>query len=159
MGQTYLGKVSVHGVNGQLAFTGVVVGDNIMTDGSMTHSFDTFKLKDGIGKTRGVAAVNEKNEATFTIIPIGATEAEARALVIIPGMLGAVTVWGFCDATAAALEPGVPYAGTNKINELRGRWTYVGGATVSASQGDFVKITIPCRRYGPPGTPTIPAQS
>ena len=142
MAVTYVGKVSVQGVSGTVAFTGVLVGENMLTDSvTVTDSFTVVKLKNGEGKTKGCAATDRKYDATFGIIPYSTTIGAARALVKLPGMLGAVTIAGVGPC-------------------VNGRWSYVGGGTVAATQTGYVKITLPCRRAGgTPAVPTLPPQS
>lgn len=146
MSTDYIGAVAVHGVDGTLAFSGLLATANLLTDAQVTDQFDVGELGNGNSDTVGAAASNRRSEATFTIIPYDSagTLATARDNIKFPGKLATVTIAGFGS-------------GGNLIDNVVGLWTYIGGGSMTLSKGGFVQITLPCRRWGEdPTTPTLP---
>ena len=146
MSTDYIGAVAVHGVDGTLAFSGMLVTENLMTDAQMTDNFDSGELQNGNSDTVGVAANNRRSEATFTIIPYDSSGAvaTARTKIVLPGKLATITITGFGTTP-------------NQIAPLIGKWTYIGGGSIQLSRGGFVSMTLPCKRWGESTTvPTLP---
>lgn len=146
MSTDYIGAVAVHGVDGTLAFTGLLTTENLMTDAQVTDNFDVGELQNGSSDTVGAAANNRRSEATFTIIPYDSAGAiaTARTKIKFPGKLATVTIAGFGSAP-------------NQIASFIGKWTYIGGGSQQLSRGGFVSMTLPCRRWGEdPTSPSLP---
>src|SRR5688500_14250273 len=113
MAASLAGKIAVYGIDGTLAFTGMIKGANILKSTSVTQSQREAQLEKQ-GLIIGKAADLIMRQASFSFVPYSSdgtpTLAEAKALVLFPSPLGVLTVADY------------------GITMFDGAWTCVGSA-------------------------------
>ena len=106
----------------------------------ITHQGSTDTVMNGDGEIAGVGAWGEYFEATFTLIPAGATNAEGIIAATLPPLMSTVTITG-ADVVQVGSNASVINAATT------GRWLYVGGGSLSLTQSGQASMTLPLKRY------------
>lgn len=134
------GKVTVTGVQGTVAFTGMLATVNKLVGASLTDSATGGETKDGDGSFLNISTSGRMHKTTIRIIPFDSatpgTLAGAKANVVLPAPMAKVTI------------------ASNGIALLDGDWHYAkdGGATIDPSNdGQSLVITMPLERYEPVG--------
>jgi hypothetical protein len=138
MASPYLiGRAAFFGADHQVAFAGVTATYTKGTSWRVNDTFDKKEAKDGVGNVFARAAVNRRYESTFDIYIVDnpAPGTVANAITKINLLLNASTPFGY-----------VVISGTGTA--VDGTWNYEGGMTYEAPNGDYLKISIPCSRYG-----------
>lgn len=107
---------------------------------SITHQGASDTVMNGDGEIVGAGAWGEYFEATFTLIPSGASNAEALKAATLPQLMSTVTITGG-DAIQAGTQTSIINGATT------GRWLYMGGGALSLSQDGQASMTLPLRRY------------
>lgn len=132
MAATLAGKVAVYGMDGTVAFTGMVKTANILKGFSMTQSGREARLEKN-GHVIGGARDVETRQISVSIVPYSSdttpTLAEAKALVVIPPLLGDITIDDF------------------DITIFDGTWTSVGSPSVSPREDGYLEITLTGEQY------------
>ena len=132
---TIVGNATVYGVDGTVAYGSVVVGDNYMQSVNLTDDVDTAEARDQKGNVFGYNLYNFRRTATFEIIFIDTTEAGAAAEVVLPAPGALVTI-------AQDTESGDSFPVI-----LIGAWNYIGNGSISASNTDILRMSLPCSKY------------
>ena len=132
---TIVGSATVYGVDGTVAYGTVAAGDNYMQSVNLTDEADTAEARNQKGNVFGYNLYNFRRTATFEIIFFDTTEALAAAEVELPLPGAIVTIAQ--DAETGNTFP-TPIAGT---------WNYIGGGTISMSNTDILRMTLPCSQY------------
>ena len=132
---TIVGNATVYGVDGTVAFGTVAIADNYMQSMNLTDDVDTAEARDQKGNVFGYNLYNFRRTATFEIIFIDATEAGAAAEVKLPAPGALVTIAQ--DAESGDSFPAI----------LNGPWNYAGGGSISASNTDILRMSLPCSKY------------
>ena len=132
---TVVGNATVYGVDGTVAYGTVAVGDNYMQSLNVTDDVDTTEARDQKGNVFGYNLYNFRRTATFEIIFYDTTEILAAAEVELP-QPGAIITIGQ-DAESGNTLPGI----------IAGDWNYIGGGSISASNTDLLRMSLPCSQY------------
>ena len=132
---TVVGSATVYGVDGTVAYGTVAVGDNYMQSLNVTDDVDTTEARDQKGNVFGYNLYNFRRTATFEIIFYDTTEILAAAEVELP-QPGAIVTIGQ-DAETGNTLPGI----------IAGAWNYIGGGSISASNTDLLRMSLPCSQY------------
>jgi hypothetical protein len=139
MAHKYAGKVAVHGIDGKIAFTGLLATENILEDSEGADELEVDEFTDGDGYVVGLAGEKPIRRETFTIVPFDpsnpSTVATARTKIKYPPPFATITVSGFGTSP-------------NQIPDLVGDWTYMGGGTRRLGKGTRVRLTLPVARFG-----------
>ncbi len=130
-----VGSATVYGVDGTVAYGTVLVGENYLQSVNLTDDVDTAEARDQKGNVFGYNLYNFRRTATFEIIFIDTTEAGAAAEVKLPEPGATITI-------AQDSETGDSFPG-----ELTGTWNYIGGGTISMSNTDILRMSLPCSKY------------
>jgi len=154
---TVVGKATIYNIDGTVAYSGVIdnagaagtmaVGDNFVQSIGITDEVDMTELRDAKGNVQGYDLYNHRRTATLEIIPIGSTVDAAAGKTILPTPGASVQVAEIAAETSTETEmPGLAVAAaaasgtTNAVH-----WTYVGGGSVTLSNTDTLRISLPCR--------------
>jgi hypothetical protein len=132
---TIVGSATVYGVDGTVAYGTVAVGDNYMQSLNVTDDVDTTEARNQKGNVFGYNLYNFRRTATFEIIFYDTTEILAAAEVELPQPGALVTIAQ--DAETGNTLPGI----------LVGVWNYIGGGSISASNTDLLRMSLPCSKY------------
>lgn len=131
---TFIGKVTVWGIDGTMTYTGVATTDNVMDTVNYEDTVEEHELKDHKGITVGVKLVNPRENLTINFWPAepagAGSIAAAKTNVVLPAKGSKVTI---------ASMSGSPLNGTD--------WLYLGGGSIEESHEGDVKMTLPLRRY------------
>jgi len=132
MPATLKGKIAVFSVTGALSFTGAAKTTNRLVGSNLTDEFEVSELTDGNDDVIGAAAHRHRHRCTFDVIPYDASGniATAKTNVKLPDPLALVTIEDF------------------GIDELDGTWNYAGGGTIALTPEGWIRMTLPCARYG-----------
>ncbi len=141
--QTIVGNATVYGVDGTVKYGTVAIGENYMQSINLTDEMDTAEARDQRGNVFGYNLYNHRRTATFEIIFYAASEAAAAAEMLLPSPGSKVEIRD--DAEDGATLPA----------DITGDWNYTGGGSISGSNTDLMRMSIPCSRYADPaGTTT-----
>jgi len=132
---TIVGNATIYGVDGTVAYGTVAVGDNYMQSVNLTDDVDTTEARDQKGNVFGYNLYNFRRTATFEIIFIDSSEAGAAVEAVLPAPGSIVTIAQ--DAESGDSLPVV----------LAGTWNYIGGGSISGSNTDLMRMSLPCSRY------------
>ena len=132
---TIVGNATIYGVDGTVAYGTVAVGDNYMQSVNLTDDVDTTEARDQKGNVFGYNLYNFRRTATFEIIFIDTTEGGAAVEAVLPTPGSVITIDQ--DAETGDSLPVV----------LVGTWNYIGGGSISGSNTDLMRMTLPCSRY------------
>jgi hypothetical protein len=133
-----VGKFVVKGVQGNVAYTGVVSvsmsSDNTKLMGaSLRNEFGVTEHRDGVSNVFSVTADEPIHRLSIRFVPTATTAtptlANAKANVVLPERLATVTLAGF---------------GNTNID---GAWFYVGGS-IDYSPDSPVELSMELTRYG-----------
>lgn len=129
------GKVAVYGIQGTVAFTGLLVTENKLVDWDFSDSADAGETKTGSNHFHSVSSSGDMAKANITIIPFDpdtpGTLATAKSKIVLPAALAKVTI------TAPALP-------------INGDWHYArakGGSVKPDSSGQALKVSLPLERF------------
>jgi hypothetical protein len=132
---TIVGNATIYGVDGTVAYGTVAITDNYMQSVNLTDDVDTAEARDQKGNVFGYNLYNFRRTATFEIIFIDTTEAGAAVEAVLPTPGAIVTIAQ--DAESGDSLPVV----------LVGTWNYIGGGSISGSNTDLMRMSLPCSRY------------
>ena len=132
---TIVGNATIYGVDGTVAYGTVAVTDNYMQSVNLTDDVDTTEARDQKGNVFGYNLYNFRRTATFEIIFIDATEAGAAAEAVLPTPGAIITIAQ--DTESGDSLPAV----------LVGTWNYIGGGSISGSNTDLMRMSLPCSQY------------
>ena len=132
---TIVGNATVYGVDGTVAYGTVTVGDNFMQSVNLTDEADTTEARNQKGNVFGYNLYNFRRTATFEIIFIDSDEAGAAEEVVLPEPGATITIAQ--DAESGNTLPSI----------LAGTWNYIGGGSISMSNTDILRMTLPCSKY------------
>ena len=132
---TVVGNATVYGVDGTVTYGTVSVSDNYMQSINLTDDVDTAEARDQKGNVFGYNLYNFRRTATFEIIFYDTTEILAAGEVELP-QPGAIVTIGQ-DAETGDTLPGI----------IAGAWNYIGGGSISASNTDLLRMSLPCSQY------------
>ena len=145
---TVVGNATVYGVDGTVTYGTVSVSDNYMQSINLTDDVDTAEARDQKGNVFGYNLYNFRRTATFEIIFYDTTEILAATEVELP-QPGAIVTIGQDGETGDTL-PAI----------LVGPWNYIGNGSISASNTDLLRMTLPCSKYnGDADTDAVPLQT
>lgn len=132
MAATLSGKIAVYGIDGAVAFTGMVKTANILKGFGFEQSQREARLEKG-GHIIGGAADLVTRRISVTFVPYSSdgspTLAEAKALVVIPPVLGDVTISDF------------------SISIFDDTYTAVGTVTATPSESGYLEMTLTAETY------------
>lgn len=154
---TVVGKATIYNIDGTVAYSGVVdnagavgtmtVGDNFVQSIGITDEVDMTELRDAKGNVQGYDLYNHRRTATLEIIPIGSSVDDAASHTILPKPGAAVQVAEVSDPGDTVDLPGLAKADAAASGSAANavHWTYVGGGSVTLSNTDTLRISLPCR--------------
>ena len=142
---TIVGNATVYGVDGTVAYGTVTIGENYMQSINLTDEVDTAEARDQRGNVFGYNLYNHRRTAAFDIIFYAASEAGAASEFVLPSPGAIVTI-------AQDTEDGATLPA-----EIAGAWNYIGGGTISGSNTDLMRMSLPCSRYADPAGTTTDA--
>tara|TARA_R100001244_G_C5076002_1_gene112623 strand:+ start:46 stop:513 length:468 start_codon:yes stop_codon:yes gene_type:complete len=133
---TIVGNATIYGVDGTIKYGSVWLGTtNYIQSLNLTDDVDTTEARDQKGNVFGYNLYNFRRTATFEVIFYAATEILAAADFKLPTP-GAIL------EIAQDLE-----AGSSLPALLVGTWNYIGGGSISGSNTDLMRMSLPCSRY------------
>jgi hypothetical protein len=143
---TIVGNATIYGVDGTVTYGTLLVGENFLQSVNLTDDVDTAEARDQKGNVFGYNLYNFRRTATFEIIVIGptqtqpdpdepGTEEQAAANCVLPTP----------GATITIAQDGE--SGDNLPAILVGTWNYIGGGTISMSNTDITRLSLPCSQY------------
>ena len=132
---TIVGNATIYGVDGTIAYGTVAVGDNFIQSVNLTDDVDTTEARDAKGNVFGYNLYNFRRTATFEIIFVDTTEDGAAVEAVLPTPGAIITI-----AQDAESGDSLPVA-------LVGTWNYIGGGSLSGSNTDLMRMSLPCSRY------------
>lgn len=140
---TIVGNATIYGVDGTVTYGTLLVGENFLQSVNLTDDVDTAEARDQKGNVFGYNLYNFRRTATFEIIVIGpttsgptaGTEEEAAANCVLPTPGATITIAQ--DAESGSNLPAI----------LVGTWNYIGGGTISMSNTDITRLSLPCSQY------------
>lgn len=132
---TIVGNATIYGVDGTVAYGTVAIADNYMQSVNLTDDVDTTEARDQKGNVFGYNLYNFRRTATFEIIFIDGTEEGAALEAVLPAPGAIITIAQ--DAESGASLPAV----------LVGTWNYIGGGSISGSNTDLMRMSLPCSQY------------
>jgi hypothetical protein len=106
----------------------------------LTHNASSVQSSDGSGNIDASATFGEFLEATFELMPAGASLDDAEDSARLPA-LGSTLVISGANTIAAGSFPDAINSGTGS------RWIYEGGGSVRFASDGFATVSITCRRY------------
>jgi len=134
------GKVTVTGVQGTSAFTGMLATVNKLKGWSISDTAKGGETLDGNGSYLNISSASRMQKCTITLIPFDSaspgTLAGAKANVVLPDPMTKVTI------------------ASSGITLLDGDWHYskdAGGDIKASNDGQSLEITLPLERYEPVG--------
>lgn len=159
---TVVGKATIYNIDGTVAYSGVIdnagaagtmaVGDNFVQSIGITDEVDMTELRDAKGNVQGYDLYNHRRTATLEIIPIGSSVDDAATHVILPKpgaavQVAEVLVGGGAEGSSEVELPGLAIASAAASGSAANavHWTYVGGGSVTLSNTDTLRISLPCR--------------
>jgi hypothetical protein len=133
---TVVGNATLYGVDGTIK-NGTIWAKttNFLQSINLTDDVDTTEARDAKGNVFGYNLYNFRRTATFEVIFYAATEAGAVANFILPTP-GAILEIEQDDEV-----------GTNLPAVIAGTWNYIGGGSISGSNTDLMRMTLPCSQY------------
>ena len=132
---TLVGNATIYGVDGTIAYGTEAIGDTFIQRGNLTDDVDTTEARDQKGNVFGYNLYNFRRTATFEIIFIDSTEAGAAVEAVLPTPGAIITI-----AQDSETGDSLPVA-------LVGTWNYIGGGSLSGSNTDLMRMSLPCSRY------------
>ena len=133
---TIVGNATIYGVDGTIKYGSVWLGTtNYIQSLNLTDDVDTTEARDQKGNVFGYNLYNFRRTATFEVIFYAATEILAAADFKLPTP-GAIL------EIAQDLE-----AGSSLPALLVGTWNYIGGGSISGSNTDLMRMSLPCSQY------------
>jgi hypothetical protein len=129
------GKAAVYGIDGTLAFTGLLSSVNILKGISLTESYQRANLVSH-GHIIGGASEQGTRAIAWTIVPYDpsgtSTLANAKLNVAIPAQLGAITIAGCLHASASIID---------------GTWSNFGDVSVNMNEAGYLEISGTAVQY------------
>ncbi len=136
---TFIGYVTVWGIDGTMAYTGMATADNILEGMSYEDGTKEHETKDKQGETIGLRLWDPKKTLTVNFYPGQAAGtgsiAAAKLEVDLPARGSKVTI-------ASMPAAGSPVFDTNGTT-----WLYVGGGRIEFGNEQECKMVLPLRRY------------
>ena len=118
----------------------------ITSSASVTHSASTDTVTNESGDVVAVIGHGEYLEATFELVPVGATTvADARKAATLPPLMSSIVTAGFDVIRMGPFTDGLNVAGTGGVENSR--WIYNGGGSVKISSDGHATVSLPLRRY------------
>lgn len=125
MSDKILGRFTVWGTPGTIAFTGFATTDSALKSASVVDNLTVADARDGDGYIFGSRVRRDSQTLTVKLIPHSGTSlATAQALLAYPGPGALVTMAGFNDSL------------------IDGTWNYIGGAQVNYPENPEETWTI-----------------
>lgn len=131
-----VGSAAVFGVNGLLAWTGVLTSmttaQNVVTGGQFKDQADKAELKNGKNRVIGKAASNRRFSHAAKLIPVDANGnlATAKTNVKVPDPLGVITISGY------------------GLGEFDGNWNYDCDAEINLTPEGYIEYSMTLTRHG-----------
>jgi hypothetical protein len=131
---TQIGTVTVWGIDGTVAYTGLASTDNILEAANLEDDIDEFERKDAQAEVVGLRLYNPCKKVELTFYPSkpagSGAIAAAKANVVLPAKGAKVTLAGFAGSV---------YNDTT--------WLYIKGGRIEEGNEGEAKIVLPLRRY------------
>jgi len=130
----YIGIVTVFGIDGTIAYTGLATTDSLLESASLEDTTEEHEAKDRWGEVVGMKLFNPRTNITINFYP--AKEAGSGAIaaakdnVALPAKGSKVTI---------ADMPGSAFDGTT--------WLYIQGGTIELTNTGDAKMVLPLRKY------------
>tara|TARA_R110000787_G_scaffold122861_1_gene233739 strand:- start:55 stop:522 length:468 start_codon:yes stop_codon:yes gene_type:complete len=133
---TIVGNATIYGVDGTIKNGIIWLGTtNYIQSVNLTDDVDTTEARDQKGNVFGYNLYNFRRTATFDVIFYAATEVLAAASFKLPTPGAILEIEQ--DAEAGSSLPII----------LVGTWNYIGGGSLSGSNTDLMRMTLPCSQY------------
>ena len=136
---TFIGYVTVWGIDGTMAYTGMATTDNILEGMSYEDGTKEHETKDKQGETIGLRLWDPKKTLTVNFYPgkVAGTGAIAAAKLNadLPAKGAKVTIAAMQAAASPVFDP-------NSAS-----WLYVGGGRIEFANEGECKMVLPLRRY------------
>ena len=130
----YIGTVTVWGLDGTMAYTGIATTANLLESASYEDTTEEHEAKDRWGEVVGVKLFNPRENLTINFFPSSvagsASIAAAAANVLLPPKGAKVTI---ADMPGSHLDAAT--------------WLYLGGGNIELSNSGDVKMVLPLRKY------------
>lgn len=132
---THIGTVTVWGIDGTVAYSGLASTENLPETVSLEDGTDEHESKDAKGEVVGLKLFNPVARATVKVYPSKAAGtgaiAAARANIILPVKGAKVTLAGF--------------HANSGLNSSA--WIYAGGGSQEYNNVGEVALNLPLRKY------------
>lgn len=116
-----------------------------VTGYNITHNVGSAETKDESGDIDAVTFHGEYIECAFTLLPTGATSANALASATIPQPGATMTVTGGPIMKVGSFDDALN-VGTGSL-PATARWIYVGGGSIQRSSDGHATLNLTFRRY------------
>lgn len=116
-----------------------------VTGYNITHNVGSTETKDESGDIDAVTFHGEYIECAFTLLPTGATSANALASATIPQPGATMTVTGGPIMKVGSFDDALN-VGTGSL-PATARWIYVGGGSIQRSSDGHATLNLTFRRY------------
>ncbi len=138
---TFIGTVTVHGIDGTLAYTGLATAKNLLRKVSYKDTIQKKQTKDSKAKTVGVKGWDPSPEISISFAPCepagSGSIAAAKTRVVIPAFGSKVTLAGFPPDAATA--EGVSFNSA--------KWLYLGGGSIEVGDEDDIMINLDLTKF------------
>jgi hypothetical protein len=118
----------------------------IVSGVQLTHQGSSDTVISGDGEIVGVGTWGEYFEATFTLIPSGASNAEGLTAATIPQLGSLVTITA-ADSIQAGTLTVIGVGGLINTTTDATRWIYLGGGSLSLTSTGQASLSLPLKRY------------
>jgi hypothetical protein len=136
----FLGVVTIHGIDGTVAYTGLAANENCPESISFQDLAKEKETLDAKGDVKGLKIWQTKKQLTIKLYVMvaaaGGVVASSKTKAVLPAKGS--------KATVAGLPPNVGTA-EDVINSAS--WIYVQGGTYDFTQEGDLVLTLPLRKY------------
>lgn len=129
---TQIGTVTVWGVDGTLAYTGLASTDNVLEGIDLSDDAEVTRRRDNLGETKGLLIWDPVKRITITFVPSDPSDiSDAQDNIVLPAKGSTVTLAAF--------------PANSGLNETT--WIYEQGGSIAFTNEGEVKMTLPLTKY------------
>lgn len=129
---TQIGVVTVWGVDGTLAYTGLASTDNVLESVDLNDEAEVTRRRDNLGETKGVLIWDPRKTITVTFYPSDPSDiSDSKDNIVLPAKGSTVTLASFPTNSG--------------LNETT--WIYEQGGSIGFTNEGEAKITLPLVKY------------
>lgn len=134
-----LGLVTIHGIDGNLAYTGLATTENTIESVSLQDLSKEHETLDSKGDVKGLKLWQGRRNLTIKFYPTmaaGSSIATTKTKAVLPAVGSKVTIAGM-----------PPVVGTAETVMNSVSWIYAGGGTYDLTQEGDLVMSLPLRKY------------